>query len=986
MQQFLLISKLVLRQLRLHPGRVLVTLAGIAASACAVVWVVSGYDALVSQFDENAGKYLGRYDLLVVPQGHPDSTSYVAASMVEQLYADVGVLELNPIHQSRVTVNKVQPNNAARDQTALGLLLSGRPPVYGAPPIEPVLVGSAAREPPYTLLAGNWIHGESAVLSSGAAESLHIAVGDEVLITTMANQVKLQVAGIVEQAPDTPLLSSQAGGRGSRGTSGGKSEKPPSANKSQNTAEGRPVRKESSLARATERGTVKSKLGIPKAVVQGVATAAVYVRPEVAERINGFKARPTVLQVALRDTITSEQFIDKWQDPFLTSQPPLKIVDYSMVRDGLTRSRGISAHRAQAYAATGFASLAATFIIFSMLSMGVSERARELALLRAVAFSRAQIAALVAVECLVLALVGWLGGLLAGLLLVLVGGYWMPSMFASGVALGWTSVWLTGATVLSGALCAAVLPAWKATRIRPLDALSSTRFSAPPRPKTTTLLLVGLCLIAAAPLSVFGLPLPDDWRIACYAVVTYPALLVGMALLTPAVVVNTERFLSGVVAKLLGLDVRLLRAQLSNNLWRTVGATLALSLGLGLFVSTQIWGYSMLQPFLPGKWLPDLLVSFQPNGLDPTGVTQVKNIPGIEPSQVMPLAIEQAKLDWGEADPPQAMGYDNTVLFGVDAMQCFSEGTPLLDIEFVDGDSQVAAQALSTGDTCVISLDFSRNSGKRIGDTITLIPPAAEQERVSYQVVGIVDLPGWQWITKFSGVRRHFVRTSSMMLVDRQSVLRKFHLKRPEFCWINLTPHANIQRVEAELQKIAESHALSDTFEADGLGEVASYRPFARVTATDTVTQAIRMHANDTIWGMSQLPVVTLFIMSLAVANTMTTSVRARQWEFGILRAVGTTRLQLVCLVVAETLLIGLSACTLSLAFGWVAGWCGVGMASYGRWGALVGEPAFLIPWQHLAWGFGITLALCVVASAWPALRMGRAEPLGLLSAGRGSR
>ena len=47
--------------------------------------------------------------------------------------------------------------------------------------------------------------------------------------------------------------------------------------------------------------------------------------------------------------------------------------------------------------------LAATFIVFSALSMGVTERQRTLAMLRAVGATRGQVGSLVVVEGLILA-------------------------------------------------------------------------------------------------------------------------------------------------------------------------------------------------------------------------------------------------------------------------------------------------------------------------------------------------------------------------------------------------------------------------------------------------------------------------------------------------------------------------------------------------------------------------------------------------------
>jgi putative ABC transport system permease protein len=47
----------------------------------------------------------------------------------------------------------------------------------------------------------------------------------------------------------------------------------------------------------------------------------------------------------------------------------------------------------------------------------------------------------------------------------------------------------------------------------------------------------------------------------------------------------------------------------------------------------------------------------------------------------------------------------------------------------------------------------------------------------------------------------------------------------------------------------------------------------------------------------------------------------------GVLRSVGLSRNGLFRLIWAEGVLIGLAACTVSLAFGVMAGWCGIGIS-----------------------------------------------------------
>ncbi|TWU10930.1 FtsX-like permease family protein [Allorhodopirellula heiligendammensis] len=1011
------LAALVLSQMRLHPGRAVITTLGVVASTCAVVWVVSGYDALVSQFDDNAGKYLGRYDALIIPQGGPPGspTPTIEQSIIDSLQHDAGVLEINPISNSRVSVTRVRRDtDDAESESSLGLLVGNRPPVNGAPPVGPTLVSTPAADAPYELVSGNWLGNDpearSVVVGVDVAQELGVGVGDDLLVTALANQLQLTVVGLVEQAPEAPALGGGGRGRRGGGTQGGPTVRggreagggrqdggPGSSGPGSSGAGDRGLGDSGSRAanvrtahpgdpagqrapREQSAQTETNRMGLPSGFVQGIATSAIYVRPALASQINGFPAQPQVLQIAMRDTVSMDQFRSVWQEKLAASRPPLQLIDFAAVRGGMESSRSVSGQQSQAWAATGMASLAAIFIIFSTLSMGVSERARELAMMRAIALNRAQIAGIIAIESIVLALIGWVGGLIAGWLLVIVGSRVLPGLFSSGAVLGWVCVALTGITVLLGALGAAVLPAWRAMRIEPLDAMS-TRVATPRFRWWAVLGGMGLFLAAVTPLSVFVVPMSDQWRKWCYSFITYPILLLGMILLAPAVVVICERIFSPLLTGMLRLDGRMMKTQLSSNLWRSVSATLALSVGLGLYASTQTWGYSMLRPFTPGDWLPDALVAFHPVGLDERDEALITQLDEVKSDEVMPLAIEQAKFDWGQDDPPSRLKFgDNGVICGLDPDIAFGETNPMLPVTFISGSSESVRKALASRNACVVSEDFSMATGRGVGDTITLIPPNADSERVNYQIAGIVSLPGWQWVTKFSGVRRHFVRTGTLIFANRERVQTDFHLHRSEFFWLNFQPDTDLAAAEAKFQTIAERHA-GESFTADGMGEVTAYRPFARMTATETVRKAINMRADDMIWGMSYLPLVTLMIMSLAVANTVIASVRSRTWEFGVMRAVGVTRGQLVRLVVMETLLIGIAACVLSLAFGLIAGWCGVGMAQFGGWFA--GPPSFMIPWTQLAIGFAMTIGLCLLSGLWPAIQTGRAEPLQLLQSGR---
>jgi putative ABC transport system permease protein len=146
----------------------------------------------------------------------------------------------------------------------------------------------------------------------------------------------------------------------------------------------------------------------------------------------------------------------------------------------------------------------------------------------------------------------------------------------------------------------------------------------------------------------------------------------------------------------------------------------------------------------------------------------------------------------------------------------------------------------------------------------------------------------------------------------------------------------------------------------------------------------VRERADNIIWALSELPLVTLLVTSLGVINTVLSSIRARRWDLGVLRALGLTRFGLFRLIVAESLLIGVVACLLSLGFGAMAGYCGTGVTRYIniRGGQIT---PLVLPWAKLMVGFAIALGLCLIAALWPAFQTGRTEPLRLLQAGRAS-
>jgi len=488
-----------------------------------------------------------------------------------------------------------------------------------------------------------------------------------------------------------------------------------------------------------------------------------------------------------------------------------------------------------------------------------------------------------------------------------------------------------------------------------------------------TRLLIGKALVHTPPVLVLDVPKAN--RLWVYPAIGYPCMVLGFALIAPMVIVAAEKRIGPLLARALVLEPKLLATQLTANLWRTLGTTLALSIGLGLYASMQIWGYSMLVPYFPGDWLPDMLVGYQPYGIPEEEMAKVRAVIGVKADQCEPLAIEQIKFKVeGEENQKEAMGMfraDNVVMIGIDPDRGFGNENSLMHLKFVGGTREEAVERLKKGRACLIPDHFARAANLKVGDTIEFTPPNGSP--ATYTVAGIVSLPGWHWITKFSGVRRNTVRTAALVFTSYAAARNDFLTnKRVQFVWLNTDRSVSNAAITADMKAIALAHKDPS----------AGYTPGIKVTITDNVRSAITSRADGMIWGFSQIPLITLGVTSIAVIGTVAASVRSRRWSLGVMRSVGVTRFGLVRLILAEAILIGLVVCLLSLSFGVMAGWLSSNMARYG--GMFSGMDASLvIPWGKLAVGVGSALGLCLIAGVWPAVQAGRAEPLTLLQAGR---
>jgi len=1011
-----LVAQLTFRHLRHQAKRMVLTILATIASACVVVWVVSGYDSLIQKFDEFADVYLGRYGFVVVPytagqEGRgtgalniPSTNNRAAIplvrfdeALVRELRADPAMAVVDPILQVPARMSKAgapaeeggrgqrggaaaEPSSAppaagsagAAASSPAGTAARGAGGGRRGAAMPPMLVGTSAAEPPYELQEGRWIdpgqaETREAVISSGYAQQLKIALGDELEVRgTQRDPVKLTIVGIVEQRKALP---------------------PPPPLPGTHPPRGAPL-------------------------PRGPAVEAVYVPLALAETVGGVSGQYDLLGLILKPGYRADEFEKNWTGRLAQHSPIARLQSMSAVEEELDGSVASETLRGQAWMATGISLLAALFIIFSTLSMGVEERVRELAMLRAVACTKAQVAGMIVLESLLLGLVGWGGGLLAGWGLLTLMTSLRPELFPQGAAIGFWCVALSGLCAVGGSLGASILPACRATRVKPLEAMVSQGTAGPVRfPWLATSL--GIALVAVNPLLLFFVPMSDAVRIMLSAAIGFASLGLGFILLAPAVILITEKLLAPIVCRLFGTDPRLLATQLTSNLWRTLGTTIALTLGLGLFIAMQTWGFSMLAPFVPGDWVPDAVVVMTPTGIPTTEVDAVRAIKGIDGRRSLPCIAEQTKFSGdvtGAEIRTTTARQDNCVMAGVDPDLALGGDKPVFDFRYVRGNREDAIAKLKRGRYCLVPDAFERESGLTVGDRFGVIPPNHPEQVVEYEIAGVVSMVGWHWMSKAGLRNRDGGRSAAMMIAAFDQIQSDMDVKRINAFWVNFDGAASEEEIKKSLEAITErSHdpalARRTGRSAGRAGEAGSearigsgagaggmrqagepsregYSTTVTLRTREETRRGITERAEGVIWLVSRLPLVTLLVTALGVINTIIASIRARQWDLGVLRAVGLTRLALFRMILCEAVLMGVAACLLSLGFGIVAGYCGTEISRYVnmRGGQIT---PLIVPWGPIGIGFAITVGLCLIAALWPAIRTGRAEPLRLLQAGR---
>ena len=522
------------------------------------------------------------------------------------------------------------------------------------------------------------------------------------------------------------------------------------------------------------------------------------------------------------------------------------------------------------------------FLVFNALSMTILERTRELGMLRALGSTRAMIARSVIVEAMLLGVLGSLLGVLFGYgmargLVYLFGRAFLfeiTSLVLSPFAL--VSAIVVGIAVT---VVAALYPAMKAGRVSPVEAMRarSTGDSGQSRGVSLLAPAFGLVLAGAGVPWIYYLArnLSANLGGLIYAsgIAAIIAAFLGISLVIPVLVRPLAALFSPVLRLLFGVEGRMAAANATRNRGRTALTASALMVGISLVVAFSALGGSLLgsiRDYLDGSLGSDYVVQpTQQNSDDGFSATlpgKIGRVHGVEKTTSIVSTFRQ---DGEKVD----------AVFGVD--QNYPE---IFRVDYAAG-GPGAFSKLKNGDA-VIGKQLAKDRELGVGSRIEIPGPKG---RKKYRVEGIL--------------KNDIVGGGMGIYLSQEILASDFNETQSEFLAIKARPGSDREALARRIDDVLEDYPQFTLYSnAEWKAQIES----------DFNRQYVFFYA---IMGVS------VAVSAFGVVNTLSMSVFERTREIGILRAVGTTRLQIGRLIIDEGIVISLIGCLIGVALGSLLGY-----------------------------------------------------------------
>jgi len=587
------------------------------------------------------------------------------------------------------------------------------------------------------------------------------------------------------------------------------------------------------------------------------------------------------------------------------------------------------------YALLGFAAIGVVvgaFIIFNTFTILVTQRTRELGLLRAMGASGGQVIRSVVLEAFVLGVVASAIGLAVG---VVLGVGLLELLRQLGLGLPDTTTVLQARTIVVSlavgvvvTVLASLLPAVRAARVPPISAINDVPASGKQRGYGRRVVGGLVVLVGGVVALVWGLDRADrvngiDKQVEVVALAAF-AVLVGVVLLLPVIVRPVVQVI-GAPLRRFGPAGTLARANAIRNPRRTAVTASALVIGLALVGLTATFGASarasVARDTASGLRADYVVKADGFAGFSDQAAKRVAAVDGV--AATMPMRFSDVLVNGdiyttGNVDP-----------------QTFAQ---VVDLGMREG----TVEGLGDGGVLVAS-DTAQRLGLHVGDPVNL---SFTHSYTPLVVQGIYD--NKNFIGLF-GQSVPFLVTNTAMNIgaggDQQDSLV-----------LVKAADGRVDEVGASLKR-----ALDTEF------------PNLKVLTLDEYRAQQQEQVNQFLAVIVAILVLSEIIAILGIVNTLALSVFERTRELGLLRVVGMSRRQMRRMVRWESVLIAVLGGVIGLALGVLWGW------AFSRSLRGQGISVFSLPvWELVVFVLGAMVAgvLAALGPAWRASRLNVLEAI----------
>jgi putative ABC transport system permease protein len=519
-----------------------------------------------------------------------------------------------------------------------------------------------------------------------------------------------------------------------------------------------------------------------------------------------------------------------------------------------------------------------SFLIYNTFSMTIVERTREIGMLRAIGMEQGQVLRLVLVEAGMLSVLGGILGVVLGRFLARGLSYLLNGFISVDESL----LVVSNADLLKSigigfiiTFLAALIPAFQAARTSPVEALQARSRS--PQRIRSAVWLSGLAFLFAGWAALYGL----QWRSEVLfqaSTAGFILLMLGSVLTIPSLLATLERGTRPLVAFLYRSEGTIGSSNVSRSVLRTTLTVACLMVAMVMIIA--IGSLSQIFKKDISDWVNSALGSdlyVRPaETLHSTFSSRLLGVPGVKTvsaSRRMQVKIAQSSFSPGD-------GRQDTLLFLAIEPASFRQ---VGDMVFVDGqgDPEEKWEKFSEGESLFVSSVVADEYGLEQGDLLNLQTRRGEHP---FEVAAIIsDFSGQGLVV--TGTYVDLKRWFSESGADRFSIL--------------LESNADIDVVAQEIK-----NRYGDRYNLE-------------ITTTKTVKESVLRMLDQAFLLFDILSMIAVVIGGLGVLNTLMMNVSERTREIGGLRSMGMTRSQVVRMVLAESLAIGLIGCVYGEFFGY---------------------------------------------------------------------